>query len=163
MSENIQMDVALLQRDTEQTTAIVTKLDNAIEKLTNLGNDITKMLALHEQRLNRLEQIDNEIHGLVEKRRVELQTDIVSLEGKLASSIKEISSDITSTEDRIMGAIKDVKTDIKEDRDESVKTHGDLVKRVEALEKWRWMMVGGGVAIGVLVTKIIFPILHIGV
>jgi ElaB/YqjD/DUF883 family membrane-anchored ribosome-binding protein len=152
MSDNIQTDVAVLKRDTEQTAQIVTKLDNAIEKLTNLGTDISKMLALHEQRINRLEQIDNEIQGLVEKRRTELQGDIGHLENKL-----------TSTEDRIMGAIKDVKADIKTEAEAKSKTHEALVKRVEALEKWRWMMVGGGMAVGILVTKIIFPILHIGV
>jgi chromosome segregation ATPase len=161
MGDNYEMDIALLKRDTEQTSQIVTKLDNAIEKLTDLGTDISKMLALHEQRLGRLEQIDNEIHGLVETRRAELQTDINALEGKLASTIKEISNDINQTEDRLMGAIKGVKDDIKTESVEKKKDHDALVKRVEALERWRYILIGGGLALGFLIEKVL-PIFGIG-
>lgn len=161
MGDSIEMDVALLKRDTIQTTQIVTKLDNAIEKLTDLGNDITKMLALHEQRLGRLEQIDNEIHGLVETRRAELQTDINALEGKLASTIKEISTDINKTEDRLMNAIKGVKDDIEDEGKKKDNQHEALVKRVEALERWRYILLGGGLAVGFIIEKIL-PVFGIG-
>lgn len=157
--ENV--EIALLQRDHQQTAQIVSKLDNAIEKLTDLGNDITRMLALHEQRIARLEQIDNEIHGLVEKRRAELQDDIKDVDSKLANTIKEISGDLSSTEDRIMTAIKDVKSDIKTDSEESTKAHNELVKRVESLEKWKWTLIGGGIAVGFIIEKIL-PIFGIG-
>jgi ElaB/YqjD/DUF883 family membrane-anchored ribosome-binding protein len=153
VSEDVKL--ALLQRDHEQTAQIVSKMDTAIEKLTGLGSDITKMLALHGERINRLEQIDNEIHGLVEKRRTELQDDIKDLDGKLASTIKEITGDIANTETRIMEAIKDVKSDIKSDKDEKAKTDKELVKRVEKLERWRWMMLGGGFVVGFIIEKLL--------
>jgi ElaB/YqjD/DUF883 family membrane-anchored ribosome-binding protein len=153
ISEDVQ--IALLQQAHEQTAQIVSKMDTAIEKLTGLGSDITKMLALHGERINRLEQIDNEIHGLVEKRRSELQTDIKDLDGKLASTIKEITGDIANTESRIMEAIKDVKENIKSDKEEKVKSDDKLVKRVEKLERWRWMMLGGGFVVGFIIEKLL--------
>src|SRR6185437_1222 len=133
MPENDDVTIALLQRDYQQTAQIVSKMDTAIEKLTDLGTDMKQMLALHDQRINRLEQIDNEIHGLVEKRRTELQDDIKDLDGKLASTIKEIIGDLANVETRIMKAISDVKdeikSDIKTDNEERNKSHNDLVKR----------------------------------
>jgi hypothetical protein len=152
--------IALLQRDYEQTAQIVSKMDTAIEKLTGLGNDMTKMLALHEQRINRLEQVDNEVQILVEKRRNELQDDIKDLDGKVSTALKE-------TEQRIMQAIKDVKVDIKADLDADAETKQEefkgLAKRVSTLEKWRWMMLGGGFVIGFIIEKIL-PLLlpHVG-
>lgn len=161
MADNVDMDIALLKRDTVQTAQIVTKLDGAIEKLTGLSTDISKMLALHDQRLGRLEQIDNEIHGLVETRRAELQTDINALEGKLASTIKEVSIDINKTEDRLMTAIKGVKDDIEEEGKKKDNQHDALVKRVEALERWRYIIIGGALAVGFIIEKIL-PIFGIG-
>jgi ElaB/YqjD/DUF883 family membrane-anchored ribosome-binding protein len=164
MPETEDVQLALLRRDNEQTAQIVSKMDTAIEKLTDLGTDMKQMLALHESRLNRLEQIDNEIHGLVEKRRNELQDDIKDLDGKLASTIKEITGDIANTESRIMDAIKDVKSDIKADKDAKAASDKELVKRVEKLERWRWMMLGGGFVVGFIVEKIL-PLVfgvHIG-
>jgi chromosome segregation ATPase len=161
MGDNVELDVALLRRDSEATTQIVTKLDNAIEKLTDLGTDMKQMLVLHEQRLGRLEKIDNEIHGLVETRRAELQTDINDLEGKVASTVKEISSDINKTEDRLMTAIKGVKDDIEKDGKKKDENHDALTKRVEALEKWRYIIIGGGVAVGFIIEKVL-PIFGIG-
>jgi DNA-binding ferritin-like protein len=147
--------IALMQRDHEQTSQIVSKMDTAIEKLTDLGTDITKMLALHGERINRLEQIDNEIHGLVEKRRTELQDDIKDLDGKLASTIKEIVGDIANTEARIMDAIKDVKADIASEKVSKTASDLLLTARVEKLEKWRWMMLGGGFVVGFIIEKIL--------
>ena len=147
-------DVALLKREAEQSAQIVSKLDNAIEKLTGLSNDLTKMLALHDQRIGRLEQIENEIHGLVEKRHVEVQTDIKYLDTKLAATSKEISDDLRKTEDRIVVAIKDIKTDIGKDIETISDAHDDLLGRVEALEKWRWMLVGGGTALGFVISTV---------
>lgn len=164
MPENEDVQFALLRRDNEQTAQLVSKMDMAIEKLTDLGIDMKQMLALHDARINRLEQIDNEIHGLVEKRRNELQDDIKDLDGKLASTIKEITGDIANTESRIMDAIKDVKSDIKTDKDAKAASDAELVKRVEKLERWRWMMLGGGFVVGFIIEKILPLVLgvHVG-
>jgi uncharacterized protein YgiM (DUF1202 family) len=167
MPEAEDVTIALLQRDYEQTQQIVSKMDTAIEKLTDLGVDMKQMLALHEQRINRLEQIDNEIHGLVEKRRTELQTDIKDVDAKLANTIKEITGDLANVETRIMKAIadvkEDIKTDIKTDKEEKAESDKELVKRVEKLEKWRWMMLGGGFVVGFIIEKVL-PLLlpHVG-
>jgi uncharacterized protein YgiM (DUF1202 family) len=167
MPEAEDVTIALLQRDYEQTQQIVSKMDTAIEKLTDLGVDMKQMLALHEQRINRLEQIDNEIHGLVEKRRTELQTDIKDVDAKLANTIKEITGDLANVETRIMKAIadvkEDIKSDIKTDKEEKAESDKELVKRVEKLEKWRWMMLGGGFVVGFIIEKVL-PLLlpHVG-
>jgi hypothetical protein len=162
----VDTDVALLKREAEQNIYSFSKLDNAIEKITDLGNDITKMLALHAQRLDRLEKIDQDIHGLVEKRRIELQTDIKYLDSKLASTIKEVSETFAETESRIMSALKEfkseIKAEIKGDFESKSGAEKELVERVASLEKWRWLMVGGGVVVGAIITKLV-PLLHLGI
>jgi hypothetical protein len=58
---------------------------------------------------------------------------------------------------------EDIKSDIKTDKEEKAESDKELVKRVEKLEKWRWMMLGGGFVVGFIIEKVL-PLLlpHVG-
>lgn len=151
MPNSVDTDIALLREGLSQHVSLVNKLDTTIEKIAGIGNDISKMLALHEQRIDRLERIDQEIHNVVELRRVENAKDLGTVEGKLNAAIDKITKEISATEDRVVAVIKE--------RDaESEK----ISERVNSLEKWRWMVVGGGAVIGVVASKL-STLLHMSV
>jgi tetrahydromethanopterin S-methyltransferase subunit G len=57
--ENVK--VAVLQQKLEDLKHIVIKLDDAIEKLSEVNINVGKMLAVHEQRITTQEETDNEI------------------------------------------------------------------------------------------------------
>ena len=151
MPNSVDTDIALLREGLSQHVSLVNKLDTTIEKIAGIGNDISKMLALHEQRIDRLERIDQEIHNVVELRRVENAKDLGTVEGKLNAAIDKITKEISATEDRVVAVIKE--------RDaESEK----ISERVNSLEKWRWMVVGGGAVIGVVASKL-SALLHMSI
>ena len=75
-----------------------------------------------------------------------LQIQVKNVEDKmldLKEDMKEIKVSIKEQSDEQMRLI----TDIKES---SESAHSSLSRKITALEKWRWMMMGAGVAIGAL-------------
>ena len=87
-----------------------------------------------------------------------LEAQVESIKEDVAGvkqDIKELHSRITTGNREIMDKL-DEKIDelAKSDREqhESLKTSMDKVKeRVDVLERWRWMIVGGAVVIGYLI------------
>ena len=68
--------IELLKKDIEQVKDIHTRLDTAIEKLTDVSTSVKQMLAVHEERIAQQESADRNLFELVEKRRAETDTKI---------------------------------------------------------------------------------------
>lgn len=62
--ENVK--VAVLQQKLEDLKHIVIKLDDAIEKLSEVNINVGRMLAVHEQRITTQEKTDNQIISKVD-------------------------------------------------------------------------------------------------
>ena len=92
------------------------------------------------------------------ERIAKLEAQVESIKEDVAGvkqDIKELHSRITTGNREIMDKL-DEKIDelAKSDREqhESLKTSMDKVKeRVDVLERWRWMIVGGAIVIGYLI------------
>ena len=115
---------------------IVEKLDDSIDKLTEVSSNISKLLAVQEQRMNTIEK-DTDRN----------QDDIRHIYGKLDTMTKDLSDKIDQSmknsaegHERIMLRV-----------DEKVKA---LDARVKVLEVWRWLVIGGALVVGYLVNKL---------
>ena len=112
-----------LKKDIENVSNLNTRLDTAIEKLTDVSTSIKSMLAVHEEKINRQEQIDDIIFDKLKDRASEI--DVVH---------KELSREIQQLEKRLLIEIKSMKL--------------DFGARVGILEKYRWLIMGGAIVIG---------------
>lgn len=160
-TNSIETDVALLKRETAQMTSVFTKLDEAIDKLGDVANGIGKMLAVHEEKLVIHERVDRELFELVEKRRAEMQEDIKEIHSRITTVQREIASELSNTEHKIMDAIKELKTGVDANRASIQVDSKELEKRIEQLERWRWILVGGGIVAGFIITKLPSFLSHI--
>jgi predicted RNase H-like nuclease (RuvC/YqgF family) len=93
--------------------------------------------------------------------RVEAQVESLKEDmSEVKADIKDIHSRITTGNREIMQKIDDkIDALAKADKDqhEQLKTTMDNVKeRVDILEKWRWMIVGGSIVLGYLVAHLDF-------
>jgi len=65
MPQNIETDIRVqletLRKDIENVNSIQGRLDTAIDKLTDVSTSIKSMLAVHEEKIQRQEQIDDVI------------------------------------------------------------------------------------------------------
>ena len=89
MSE-LETEVQLIKRDIEDVKSIHTRLDVAIDKLTDVSNSIHRMLAVHEEKLARQEEASVELEQQIEKRRSEVLTKIDDLHSRITTNTKEI-------------------------------------------------------------------------
>ena len=112
-----------LKKDIENVSNLNSRLDTAIEKLTDVSTSIKSMLAVHEEKINRQEQIDDIIFDKLKDRASEI--DVVH---------KELSREIQQLEKRLLIEIKSMKL--------------DFGARVGILEKYRWFIMGGAIVIG---------------
>lgn len=160
---DLETKVALLESDVNRTTSLFQKMDTAIEKMGDVSNSIARMLAVHEERLNKQDDIDEEIFTLVEKRRQEIQGDIKELHSRITTVSRELSDDINETEQRLMTAMTYGMADIKKCITEETKTNTDLSKdlekRIGELERWKWLMMGGSIALGTFAHEIVARII----
>ena len=70
-----QVKVAILEERLGNFEAIVTKLDSAIEKLAEVNNNVSRMLAVHEERITKQEKIDAVLFDKIDKLRDKMDGD----------------------------------------------------------------------------------------
>jgi len=156
---SLETEVAVLKSDVSRMTSLFSRLDAAIEKMGDVSNNIAKMLAVHEERLSKQDDIDEELFSLVEKRRQEIQGDIKELHSRITTVSREMSDDLTETEQRLMTAMTyghaEIKKCITEEHKAITEQQAELEKRVVELERWKWLIMGGSVVLGAISHEII--------
>jgi len=156
---NLETEVAVLKSDVNRMTSLFSRLDAAIEKMGDVSNNIAKMLAVHEERLSKQDDIDEELFSLVEKRRQEIQGDIKELHSRITTVSREMSDDLTETEQRLMTAMtygtSEIKKCITEETKAISEQQTELEKRVVDLERWKWLIMGGSVVLGAISHEIL--------
>ena len=70
-----QVKVAVLEERLQNFEALVTKLDSAIEKIAEVNNNVSRMLAVHEERISKQEQIDSILFDKIDKLRDKMDSD----------------------------------------------------------------------------------------
>lgn len=112
-----------LQRKTERIDMMLDRLDTSIEKLTEVSQNVSKLLAVHEEKLDQQERINNHFNNLLEQRRNEV-------------------------EDKL----EDIWDEVKDVRTEQRNYHKEMNDKLAKFERFIWMVGGGGVVIGFLLS-----------
>src|SRR6056300_274413 len=120
---DLKVEVAGVKKDIEQAYNLNSKLDTAIEKLTDVSTSIKQMLAVHEEKITRQEQIDEIIFDKLKERA-----------GEIGNVHRELSREIQQVEKKLLIEIRQMKLDIG--------------GRVGILEKYRWLVLGGAIVLG---------------
>ena len=137
MADNteIKIDIESLRKDIENVNTINGRIDTAIDKLTDVSTSIKSMLAVHEEKITRQEKIDEIIFEKLKDRADEI-SDVY----------RELKKDVEMSEKRLLIEIKSLKNEIG--------------ARVGVLEKYRWIIIGGAIVIGWILSKNFMPIVH---
>ena len=73
MAETVR--VAVLEERLEYFETFVSRLDSAIEKLAEVNNNVSRMLAVHEERISKQEEIDSVLFDKIDKLRDKMDSD----------------------------------------------------------------------------------------
>ena len=133
-------DLQVLKNEVEQVASVNTKLDNAIDKLTDISGSIKSMLAVHEEKLSKQEEIDKAIFNLIENRRIEFDTNYKELHARINKIHKELTDEIEMSEKRLMCEIKTL--------------NSNLDGRIGVFEKYRYIIIGIAIILGLSMPQI---------
>ena len=79
-----QIKVAVLEEKLQNFESLVTKLDSAIEKIAEVNNNVSRMLAVHEERITKQEEIDTVLFDKIDKLRDKMDSDHDSVTQRLS-------------------------------------------------------------------------------
>ena len=130
MADNtdIRVELATLKQEIENVNSIQGRLDTAIDKLTDVSTSIKSMLAVHEEKIQRQEQVDDIIFRKIKDR-----------DSEIDEIFRDLQREMDQVEKRLLVEIKALRNDIG--------------GRVGVLEKYRWIILGGFIAIGWILSK----------
>ena len=126
--QKLAVDIEGMKKDIANSNMFHSRLDTAIDKLTDVSTSIKQMLAVHEQKLTQTEKTEEILFDKVRERGEEL--DMV---------YRDLQRDINQVEKRLLLEMKTLKSCFD--------------GRVSVLERWRWLIIGGALAIGFIVAK----------
>lgn len=110
------------------------RIEDSISKLTEIANDLNKIIAVHDQRLLQQEKDSEVLFKMVESRRKEQE-----------DKLQEVYDTIDDKEEKVLKEIKNV-------RDETRTHFTALNQKMAQVEKYMWMAVGGGIAASWLIS-----------
>ena len=125
---DIKVKLESLRKDIESVNSIYNRLDTAIDKLTDVSTSIKSMLAVHEEKIQRQEQIDDVLFTKLKERADEID-----------NVYRDLTRELDQVEKRLLVEIKSLRNDIS--------------GRVGILEKWKLLIVGGSIVVGWVLSK----------
>ena len=76
--------VAVLEERLGNFEQLVSRLDSAIEKIAEVNNNVSRMLAVHEERITKQEEIDAVLFDKIDKLRDKMDSDHDSVTKRLS-------------------------------------------------------------------------------
>ena len=135
----IQTKIALLEKDAKTGEQIHRRLEIAIDKLSDCAISLKGMLAQQEQKLTKAEQTDEDIFITLESRRKEWDNDLKELHARITTNTKELREPQIQSENNMLNELRHMRQQLSE--------------RVGVLEKWRWLIIGGSIIIGLMMSN----------
>ena len=109
------------------------RLDTAIEKIADVSSSLHTIMAVHEEKLMRQEEA-------LDGQEKEFRENIQQLHDRISTNSDKTTKHMNDMEKRIS--------------DELQKIREELSNRVGVLEKWRWVIIGGSIVVGFIITKL---------
>ena len=85
-----QVKLAILQQRVDDIKPLLDKLDVTIEKLSEVNTTVSRMLAVHEERLSKSEEIDTVLFAQIDELRDKMDSDHNSVLSRLQDLEKKV-------------------------------------------------------------------------
>jgi DNA repair exonuclease SbcCD ATPase subunit len=127
---SLKVDVSVLKEKVTTLTLLCDKMDRVIEKLADNQLDLA-----------------GQIYQDMDKRKEQTVSDIKELHSRITTTDRNLSDKIELTERRIMDEIKSLR--------ECIDAHNSKeAEDMKKLSQWKWMVVGGVIAVSWLITNV---------
>jgi len=137
--EKLKTEIALLKKDAKTGELIHQRLEVAVDKLTEITISLKGMIAQQQTKLERAEQTDDDIFITLESRRKEWDNDLKELHSRITTNSRELREHQVQSENKLLSEIRAMRNQLSE--------------RVGVLEKWRWIIIGGSIIVGLMMSN----------
>ena len=97
------------------------------------------MLVQQETKLAQAEEVDNDIFITLESRQVKWDNDLKELHSRITTNTRELREHQIMSENKMLNELRNIRN--------------QLDNRVAVLEKWRWIIVGGSIIVGLMISN----------
>jgi tRNA uridine 5-carbamoylmethylation protein Kti12 len=166
--------IAVIERQLDSMYTVFSRIEQAVEKITETNSSIREMLAVHEQRIQQQETGARNFYEILDRRKEETERGfekvhrqiegvVIDLRKQIKEELKEQSIEVKSAVDdlrraqnQFVSSIEKTQRELNTSVDQKVNKLetssatgiAALEGRVRKLEAWRWVLVGGGLVIG---------------
>tara|TARA_Y100001937_G_C7003586_1_gene277628 strand:- start:160 stop:567 length:408 start_codon:yes stop_codon:yes gene_type:complete len=130
---SVETEIALLKREVKDMKEIHVRLDTAIEKIADVSSSLHTIMAVHEEKLVRQEE------SLVNQE-TEFKENIQELHTRISNNAEKSAQRMNVMETKMLAELQKISV--------------ELNNRVGILEKWRWVIIGGSIVCGFIITKL---------
>ena len=148
MSDN-DTRIAVLERDISNITGLFGRLDSALDKLTDISGSIKQLLAVHDQRLNNQEKVDEKLNSMIEKSKQVTDNQYEALHKRIGEVKDELYEELDKRNERIEKAMESMQIG----QDEH---HRIMLEKVSSMDKYKWIIIGGAVVVGYIISNMEF-------
>lgn len=134
------VEIELLKRDVNLISSLCEKFDTTIEKIQEIASNLLRIVSLQEQKIDLQEKTTKEIESIIEMRRVEHNSDIKELHSRIGIVNRELTEKIETTEKNILHELQELRNELRIEKN-------TLGSRLLSIETWKWMVIGGVVAL----------------
>jgi ribosomal protein L19E len=139
----LKTEVEIIKRDIGAIQGFSVKIDDAIEKMAEVSNSISKMLIVHENKLQNHDQMIDGIKLAMSERKLDFEKQIDTLHKRITDMKDENHIEREKYHKELLAALKDIA--------DSQRT---LDGRITTLENWKWYVLGAAGTVGFLLAEV---------
>ena len=154
---SIRSDVTEVQKKVAMQEVLVNRFDSALDKISEVSLNVSKLLAVHEQRLDVHEEIvrkhEDSLSSVFEKVSVTeagLRQEMSNGQKEILVEIKSLRSDMNTLGSDMKKQNEELKNDLEEDFSSQM---SEVNQRVSKLERLSWIVIGGATVIGFIISQ----------
>lgn len=140
---DLKTEVAIIKRDISAINSFSAKIDDAIEKMAEVSNSISKMLIMHDNKLQNHDQLIDGLKVSMSERKSDFEKQVELLHKRISDMKDENHIERQKNQAELLAAIKAI--------GESV---NGLDERITSLEQWKWWLLGAAAVIGLIMAQI---------
>lgn len=139
----LKTDVEIIKRDVSAIQGFSVKIDDAIEKLAEVSNTISKMLIVNDNKLQNHDQMIDGIKLAMSERKNDFEKQVDMLHVRISSMKDENHAERDRYHKELLAAVKEI-SDLQKSMD----------ARITTLEQWKWYVLGAAAVIGFILAQV---------
>jgi len=139
VTDDLKTEVAILKKDISNIHGLLSRLDTSIDKIADASTGISKILAVHDSKIKDSAEERAEMSRMAEK-------SIELIHKRISDKDEEHKALTQENHTKLM-------TFLKDHDDRSYGTLEEISSRVRVLEQWKWVVIGGGIMLGFVLSE----------